>query len=68
MSVIFLGIQFPFFQLMMTLLVVSVFIISVFIIIVFIISVMNPVLNISVITEAHAPQTGSKETKGGGPH
>lgn len=63
MSVIFLGIQFPFFQLMMTLLVVSVFIISVFII-----SVMNPVLNISVITEAHAPQTGSKETKGGGPH
>lgn len=48
---------------MMTLLVVSVFIISVFII-----SVMNPVLNISVITEAHAPQTGSKETKGGGPH
>lgn len=58
MSVIFLGIQFPFFQLMMTLLVVSVFIIS----------VINPVLNISVITEAHAPQTGSKETKGGGPH
>lgn len=55
---IFLGIQFPFFQLMMTLLVVSVFIIS----------VINPVLNISVITEAHAPQTGSKETKGGRPH
>ena len=43
---LFLGIQFPFFQLMMTLLVVSVFIIS----------VMNTVLNISVVTEADAPR------------
>lgn len=43
---LFLGIQFPFFQLMMTLLVVSVFIIS----------VVNTVLNISVVTEADAPR------------
>ena len=43
---LFLGIQFPFFQLMMTLLVVSVFIIN----------VMNTVLNISVVTEADAPR------------